>query len=108
MRIRYWSLFFLCLLTWQQTFALEKIISINEIQSHNTAKQCWIIVNNNVYDITKFIKTHDGKCEEMKLTDFCGKDASAKWLTKQRSEHAHKRKSVLEFERSRIGAFNPP
>lgn len=106
MRIRYWSLFILSLLTWQKTFALEKIFSINEVQAHNTTKECWIIVNNNIYDITKFIKTHDGKCEEIKLTDFCGKDASAKWIAKQRSEHVHKRKSVLEFERSRIGTLN--
>lgn len=107
MKIRYWTLSFLIIFTWQPAFALEKLISIQEIQSHQTPKACWIIVNNKVYDITTFIKTHEGKCEEMKLTDLCGKDASSQWLTKQKSEHAHKRKSVLEFERSRIGVLNP-
>lgn len=102
MKIRY-KLFFILLLTWQHTFALEKLISFKEVQSHNIAKDCWIIVNTKVYNITKFIKDHDEKCTNIKLADLCGKDASAVWLEKQKSEHRHKRKSVLNFEQSQIG-----
>lgn len=105
MRVSY-MLFLFCLLAWQQTFAIEKFISINEVKSHSTAEDCWIIVNSKVYDITKFIKAHDVKCNNMKLTDYCGKDASAAWLEKQRSEHGHKRKSVLNFEQSQIGTVH--
>jgi cytochrome b involved in lipid metabolism len=105
MRVSY-ILFLFCLLTGQQTFALEKLISLNEVKSHSTAEDCWIIVNTKVYNITKFIKAHDEKCENIKLTDFCGKDASAVWLEKQKSEHGHKRKSVLNFEQSQIGTVH--
>lgn len=102
MRVSY-MLFLFCLLTGQQAFALEKPISFNEVKSHSIAEDCWIIVNTKVYNITKFIKAHNGKCNNIKLTDFCGKDASAVWSEKQKSKHAHKRKSVLNFEQSQIG-----
>ncbi|MFZ2314680.1 MAG: cytochrome b5-like heme/steroid binding domain-containing protein [Gammaproteobacteria bacterium] len=102
MRISY-KLFLFCLLAWQQTFASEKLISFKEVQMHNIARDCWIIVNAKVYNITKFINAHDGKCNKIKLTDFCGKDASAAWIEKQESEQGHKRKSVLNFEQSQIG-----
>lgn len=107
MRIRY-MLFLFCFLTWQQAFALEKFISFKEVQLHNTAEDCWIIVNTKVYNITKFIQTHDVQCGNIKLTDFCGKDASAVWLEKQTSDHGHKRKSVLYFEQSQIGTLMKP
>lgn len=105
MKKRY-LLYIVCLFLWEQTYALEKFISLKEVQSHNTTKTCWIIVNNKVYDITRFAKSHDDKCDNMKLTDFCGKDASTVWLDKQKSDHKHQRKSVLNFERSRIGTLH--
>lgn len=108
MRIKFWSLFFLCLLIWQQVIAAEKRITLKEIKSHNNAKNCWIIVDAKVYDITNFIAIHDTYCEKTKLTDYCGGDISAIWLEKQKSNNAHKRKSILEFERSHIGTVLEP
>lgn len=104
MKINY-KLFLFCLLICQQAVALEKLISIEEVQLHGIANNCWIIINNKVYDVTKFIKNHDAKCKNMKLIDFCGKDASTVWMEKQKSDNAHKRKSILNLEGSRIGTL---
>jgi cytochrome b involved in lipid metabolism len=103
MRMYCFLLCFISLLPWQPIFAVEKPIPLIEIQSHNSAQNCWIIVNAKVYNITKFIKAHEGKCDEMELTDLCGKDASVRWLAKEKSDHAHKRRSVLKLEQSQIG-----
>lgn len=105
MRINY-KLFLFCLLTCQQAIALEKLISFKEVQLHSIANNCWIIINDKVYDITQFIKNHDEKCKNMKLTDFCGKDASTVWIDKQKSDNAHKRKSILNLERSQVGTLS--
>lgn len=105
MKISYCLIFFLSLLS-QNVSAQDNPISLKEVQSHETANDCWIIVNNKVYDITKLIKDHDTKCTEMKLSDFCGKDASAKWSEKESSDHAHKHRSVLKFESRQIGVVN--
>jgi cytochrome b involved in lipid metabolism len=33
----------------------KKVITLTELQEHNTAKSLWIAINNHVYDITKFL-----------------------------------------------------
>lgn len=104
MKINYGLIFLLSSFWWWQcALASEKIFSQAEIQLHKTANDCWIIVNNKVYDITKFITDHDKRCNEMKLSDFCGKNASAKWSEKENSSHPHKSRSVLRLEGSVIG-----
>lgn len=109
MNIKFWSLFFfLCVLTWQQVIAAERLITLQEIKSHNNVKNCWIIVDAKVYDVTNLIAIHDTYCEKTKLTDYCGGDVSAIWQEKQKSNNAHKRKSILEFERSYIGKVLEP
>ena len=37
-----------------------KEYTIDEVNNHNTKDSCWIIINNNVYDITEFINIHPG------------------------------------------------
>ena len=32
--------------------------SLEEVAKHNTEKDCWIIANDNVYDVTLFISLH--------------------------------------------------
>ena len=50
-------------------------ISVAEVQKHNTAKDCWTVVNGDVYDLTSYIAKHKGGAAV--LTAICGKDGSA-------------------------------
>ena len=34
--------------------------TIDEVNEHNTIASCWIIINNEVYDITDFLNKHPG------------------------------------------------
>ena len=34
--------------------------TIEEIQKHNIKESCWIISNNNVYDVTDYVSKHPG------------------------------------------------
>ena len=34
-----------------------------EVAKHNKLNDCWVIVNNKVYDVTSFISLHPGGCE---------------------------------------------
>merc|ERR1711879_1062610 len=48
--------------------------SLDEVQKHNTKADCWVVVNGEVLDVTKFLKDHPGG--ELAILTFAGKDAS--------------------------------
>ena len=33
-------------------------ITWQEVLEHNTSEDCWIVIDNNVYDVTKFLVQH--------------------------------------------------
>ena len=48
--------------------------SRNEVAKHNTSLSAWIIIDNIVYDITKFAKYHPGG--EALILEYAGKDCT--------------------------------
>lgn len=50
------------------------------VQTHNTAKSCWSIINGNIYDLTDWIDRHPGGSKV--IVGLCGLDGSAAF-TKQ-------------------------
>ncbi|TEB39247.1 hypothetical protein FA13DRAFT_459719 [Coprinellus micaceus] len=34
--------------------------SLNEVSEHNSAQSCWVVIHNNVYDVTEFLPEHPG------------------------------------------------
>ncbi|ESO11040.1 hypothetical protein HELRODRAFT_185302 [Helobdella robusta] len=37
-----------------------KIYKLADVKSHNNSKSCWIIIHNDVYDVTPFLEEHPG------------------------------------------------
>ncbi|WVQ83117.1 hypothetical protein IAT38_005255 [Cryptococcus sp. DSM 104549] len=52
----------------------SKLISFEEVQKHNRADDCWVIINGNVYDVTEFLENHPGGPEIIIAN--AGKDAT--------------------------------
>lgn len=53
-----------------------------EVSAHSTESDCWLVVNDSVYDVTGFVDQHPGGKEILKG---CGKDATA--LFESKPEH---------------------
>lgn len=49
-------------------------ITVTEVVKHNSASDCWSVVNGNVYDLTSYVSTHKGGAAVIKA--ICGKDGT--------------------------------
>jgi len=59
------------------------ILNMTEISKHNNANDCWMLINNKVYEITSYFGKHPGGSRTMAST--CGTDATAAYSTKDPS-----------------------
>jgi cytochrome b involved in lipid metabolism len=44
----------------KQSTAANRLYKWHEIEKHNKPDDCWIVVNDAVYDMTRFMKKHPG------------------------------------------------
>lgn len=56
-----------------------KPFTLNEVAGHSSKTDCWVTINGQVCDLTKFMHTHPGGVQA--IMDFAGKDASKEWNT---------------------------
>ncbi|KAK7332714.1 hypothetical protein VNO80_29469 [Phaseolus coccineus] len=76
----------------------SKTLSFEEVSKHNHKKDCWIIVNEKVYDITPFLYDHPGG-DEVLLT------ATAKDATIDFEDVGHSDSAIEMMEKYFIGKF---
>ncbi|ALC48477.1 CG3566 [Drosophila busckii] len=53
---------------------MSKEISLATVQQHNKANDLWMVIDNKVYDVTKFRDEHPGGADA--LIDVAGRDAT--------------------------------
>ena len=52
----------------------DKAYTLEEVAKHNKENDCWVILFDDVYDVTKFLNEHPGGAPAIMLYD--GKDAT--------------------------------
>ena len=77
----------------------QNIISRAETLQHNTIDDCWLIVQNNVYNFTDFIKKHPGGSDI--LLSRAGEDATTYFIGK----HGKNPAIIKQLERLKIGTL---
>jgi len=77
-----------------------KIFAKEEITTHNTQNDCWLIIHDQVYDITSFIDVHPGG---KAIIQGCGKDATTLFENRPESGTAHSQKAIDLMPKYLIG-----
>eukprot|EP00262_Sarcandra_glabra_P017170 TRINITY_DN57_c0_g1_i2.p1 TRINITY_DN57_c0_g1~~TRINITY_DN57_c0_g1_i2.p1 ORF type:complete len:135 (+),score=29.15 TRINITY_DN57_c0_g1_i2:191-595(+) len=82
----------------------DKVFTLEEVSKHNTNKDCWLIIDGKVYDVTKFLEDHPGGDEV--LLSATGKDATDDFEDVGHSSSA--RAMMDEYEIGAIDAATIP
>merc|ERR1712050_664269 len=68
---------------------LSKMVSAADVAKHNTDKDCWVIIGDDVFDVTKFLPDHPGGKKAIML--YAGKDATEEF------DMLHDRKVIKKY-----------
>lgn len=92
-----------------------KIISLEEVKKHNTAKSLWLVIEGKVYDVTPYSNDHPGGLEIMlQHAGACGCSGrcavcahtalcvAADFSTRRAPAHAHDTYSLRAMRSSRV------
>jgi len=78
----------------------ENTIRFEEVKKHNNISSTWVVIENKVYDITKFLEEHPGG-EEV-LLEVAGKDA-----TESFDDVGHSKDAQLMKDEYLVGHLHP-
>merc|ERR1712186_211907 len=73
-------------------------VSESEVAKHASDSDCWVIVGDDVYDVTKFLPDHPGRKKAIML--FAGKDATEEF------DMLHDRKVIKKYGIDQGTVFN--
>ena len=74
-------------------------LTLDEVKKHNSAGDCWSIIDGNVYDLTNWVDSHQGGKE--RITAICGKDGTSSFLGKHSNSNSAK-SQLTRFELGKL------
>jgi cytochrome b involved in lipid metabolism len=72
-------------------------LTLDEVKKHNSADDCWSIIDGNVYDLTYWVNSHPGGSS--RITAICGKDGSSNFL----GQHSNSNSAKSQLTRFELG-----
>lgn len=81
----------------------ERVFTPEEVSKHNSSDDLWIIVDNNVYDLSRFANLHPGGKAVLVDSTIAGQDATEAFFSVHRSEVLEK----PQYAKLRIGSVGP-
>lgn len=80
-----------------------KTYSMEEVAKHASREDCWLLIDGNVYDVTKFVPMHKGKDA---ILMGCGKDATGLFNNRPNGSGAHSSMARSLMKKFAIGKVN--
>ena len=81
-----------------------KVLDKVEVSRHNTISDCWIIVNNKVYDISGYASAHPGGTRN--IADSCVKESTQAYDTKGGRGQPHSSSAQSQLDQYYVGDLN--
>ena len=76
-------------------------INLEELEKHNNPQDLWLVIDNKVYDLTKYQNEHPGS--DTILQDLAGKDATQDFY-----DVGHSNDAITKMKSLEIGIYNQP
>lgn len=76
-------------------------INLEELEKHNNPQDLWLVIDNKVYDLTKYQDQHPGS--DTILQDVAGKDATHDFY-----DVGHSNDAITKMKSLEIGNYNQP
>lgn len=89
--------------TESQSTTIQTTLNDATLSQHASASSCWLIINNNVYDVTQYIPFHPGG--QQRIISYCGKDATQAFNTKG-GHGKHSSSASQTLANYYIGSYN--
>ena len=80
------------------------VFTFEEVSRHSTKDDCWLIIEDKVYDVTRYIPKHPAK--PTTILDACGKDATHAYMTKNKGR-THSTKATRLLQQFLVGSAPP-
>lgn len=77
-----------------------KFFSKSQVSAHNNQSDCWLIIDNKVYDVSSYIDIHKGG---RVIVNYCGTDATEAFKTKGEKGEPHKPKAFEDLKNLYLG-----
>jgi len=66
---------------------LNPVLNMTEVAKHNQISNCYMVINNKVYDLSNYASSHPGG--EKMIQNYCGKEATQAYNTKGSKGRGH-------------------
>lgn len=83
--------------------SLGTTLTTTEIQKHNQASDCWLIIENKVYSATDYLNLHPGGAD--RIIPYCGQDATQAFMTKD-GQGSHSQAAFQDLTQLYLGDVN--
>lgn len=77
-------------------------IALSEVSNHSTSSDCWLVIDGNVYDVTKYIPGHPGGSQ---ISQGCGKDATNIFNSRPNDGTSHSDRARVLLPNYQIGVL---
>lgn len=84
----------------------QAALTVEEVARHSSRSDCWVIISNDVYNVTSFIASHPGGVDI--LAAQCGKEATTAFQTQGGTGGTHSAAARAQLQTLKIGTFGSP